>query len=100
MKAVWNNQVIAEADTQDLIYIEGNWYFPRQSVKKEMLLDSDTPYVCPWKGSCTYYSITAEGKINKDAAFSYLHPLPGAIKIVKKDFSDYIAFWQGVEVVE
>ncbi|MCA9327185.1 DUF427 domain-containing protein [Candidatus Saccharibacteria bacterium] len=100
MQAVWNDQVIAEADKEDLIYIEGNWYFPPSSVKFDMLEKSPTPYTCPWKGECQYYNVTADGQTNKDAAFSYSEPKPSAIERVHKDFSGYVAFWQGVEVTE
>lgn len=100
MKAVWNNQVIAEADKKDLIYIEGNWYFPPSSVRQEFLTNSDTPYTCPWKGQCQYYSIVADGQTNQDSAFCYPNPLPGALEIVKKDFSGYVAFWRDVVVGE
>jgi uncharacterized protein (DUF427 family) len=100
MKAVWNDQVIAEADKADLIYIEGNWYFPPSSTKKEFLKESDTPYTCPWKGDCQYFSVGQGDNWSQDSAFSYPNPKPGAIDIVKKDFSNYVAFWQDVTVSE
>ncbi|MCA9337688.1 DUF427 domain-containing protein [Candidatus Saccharibacteria bacterium] len=100
MKAVWNGKVVAEADKKDLIYIEGNWYFPPASVKKDMLRKSETPYTCPWKGECQYFDV-GDGKTwSKDSAFSYPNPKPSAIDIVKKDFSNYVAFWQDVQVEE
>ncbi|MBP7858039.1 MAG: DUF427 domain-containing protein [Candidatus Saccharimonadales bacterium] len=98
MQAVWNGTVIAEADKNDLIYIEGNWYFPPTSVQHELLSESPTPYTCPWKGKCQYYTVTVDGQANADAAWSYPEPLPTAIERVHKDFSGYIAFWRGVEV--
>lgn len=100
MKAVWNNQVIAEAEKGDLIYIEGNWYFPPSAVNRELLQTSDTPYTCPWKGECQYFNIVVNGEVNQDAAFSYPEPKPSAIEIVKKDFSNYIAFWRDVQVAD
>jgi uncharacterized protein (DUF427 family) len=100
MKAVWNNQVIAEADRQDLIYIEGNWYFPPASVKQEFLRKSDTPYTCPWKGVCQYFNVGEGEGAGKDDAWSYPAPLPSAIDTVKKDFSNYIAFWRSVQVTD
>jgi uncharacterized protein (DUF427 family) len=100
MKAIWNEQIIAEANKEDLIYIEGNWYFPPTSVKSELLGKSNTPYTCPWKSECQYYSLMVNGQINKDAAFCYPRPLPSAIDRVKKDFSGYIAFWNGVQITE
>ncbi len=100
MKAVWNDKVIAETDKENLIYIEGNWYFPPDSVDMSLLQESNTPYTCPWKGECQYFTITVNDLVNKDAAFCYPNPKPTAIEIVKKDFSRYIAFWQGVTVAE
>lgn len=100
MKATFNGQTIAKADKADLIYIEGNWYFPPSSVKMDLLQESDTPYTCPWKGECQYYSVTVDGKTSEDAAFCYPKPKDSAIDTVKKDFSGYIAFWRGVEVSE
>lgn len=100
MKAVWNNKVIAEADKADLIYIEGNWYFPPSSVKQEFLRKSDTPYTCPWKGVCQYFDVGDGHDWTKDDAWSYPEPKQSAIETVKKDFSDYIAFWRSVSVTE
>jgi uncharacterized protein (DUF427 family) len=104
MKAVWNGVTIARADKDDLIYIEQNWYFPPESVNKEYLRKSDTPYTCPWKGVCQYFDV-GEGSGNdeswsKDSAWSYPHPLPTAIDRVHKDFSNYVAFWRGVTVMD
>ena len=100
MKAIWNDQTIAEADKEDLIYIERNWYFPPDSVKQEFLRKSDTPYTCPWKGDCQYFDIVIDGQTDKDAAFSYPEPKPSAIETVKKDFANYVAFWRDVQVTE
>lgn len=98
MKAIWNNQVIAEASKDKLIYIEGNWYFPPDSVKQEFLQKSDTPYTCPWKGVCQYFNVGQGDKWSPDSAWSYPEPVPDAIKTVKKDFSNYVAFWRDVAV--
>lgn len=100
MKAIWNDQVIAEADRDDLIYIEQNWYFPPSSVKQDFLRKSDTPYTCPWKGVCQYFDVGEGDTWSKDVAFSYPEPLPSAIEQVKKDFSNYVAFWRDVTVTE
>lgn len=100
MRAVWNDAVIAEADKDKLIYIEQNWYFPPDSVNFDLLNKSDTPYTCPWKGECQYFTITVDGQTNEDAAFSYPEPKPTAIDMVHKDFSNYVAFWRGVTVAE
>jgi uncharacterized protein (DUF427 family) len=100
MKAIWNDQVIAEADKDDLIYIEQNWYFPPSSVKTEFLQKSDTPYTCPWKGVCQYFNVVSADQTSEDNAWSYPDPLPSAIETVKKDFKDYVAFWRDVQVTE
>lgn len=98
MKALWKDQVIAEADKNDLIYIEGNWYFPPTSVNQDYLKKSDTPYTCPWKGVCQYFDVGQDDEWSKDNAWCYPEPLPSAIETVHKDFSGYIAFWQDVQV--
>lgn len=100
MKATWKDNVIAEADKTDLIYIEGNWYFPPDSVNKEFLQESPTPYTCPWKGVCQYFNVGQGDDWSKDNAWSYPEPLPGALDIVKKDFAGYVAFWNDVSVTE
>lgn len=100
MKAIWKDQIVAEADKDDLIYIEGNWYFPPDSIKTEFFQKSDTPYTCPWKGECQYFSVGKGSDVSKDSAFSYPKPLPNAIERVKKDFSNYVAFWQDIVVEE
>lgn len=100
MQAVWNGSVVADANRDSLIYIEGNWYFPPDNVNAELLSASDTPYTCPWKGECQYFDIVVDGQKNPDAAFSYPHPLPSAIERLHKDFSGYVAFWKGVDVRE
>jgi uncharacterized protein (DUF427 family) len=100
MKAVFNDTVIAEAPKEDLIYIEGNWYFPPSSVKQEWLRKSDTPYTCPWKGVCQYFDVGQGDDWQRDNAFSYPTPKPSAIDTVKKDFSNYVAFWRDVQVTD
>ncbi|KQV07129.1 DUF427 domain-containing protein [Leifsonia sp. Root112D2] len=100
MKAVLNDTVIAEAPESDLIRIEGNWYFPPASVKSELLVASDTPYTCPWKGECQYFSVKDGENLLQDRAFSYPHPYPTAFERVGKDFSGYVAFWKDVQVSE
>ncbi len=100
MKAVFNDVVVAEADKTDLIFIEGNWYFPPSSVKTEYFIMTDTPYTCPWKGVCQYYTVKVGDQEGKDNAWTYPDPFPTAIDRVKKDFSGYFAFWQGIQVTE
>lgn len=100
MKVVWNGNTIAEAPKEELIYIEGNWYFPPSSVNADYLVKSDTPYTCPWKGVCQYFTITDGTTTAQDDAWSYPDPLPSAIEQVKKDFSNYVAFWRSAVVEE
>lgn len=100
MKAIWNNQVIAETDKDELIYIEGNWYFPPRRVSQKLLMKSSTPYTCYWKGDCQYFTILVNDEECKDCAWTYPKPLQSALDMVKKNFSNYIAFWHGVQVTE
>lgn len=92
MKAIWNNQVIAESD--DIINVEGNSYFPIEAVNKEFLIESDTQTVCPWKGTASYYSLQVDNTTNQDAAWYYSKPKPLADGIKNR-----VAFWKGVQVV-
>lgn len=92
-KAIWNGQTIAESD--DLVNVEGNYYFPVSSLDKSYIQESKTESVCPWKGTANYYSLTVEGKENKDAAWYYSTPKDAA-----KEIKDRVAFWKGVDVVD
>ena len=92
MKAKWNGAVIAESDST--VVVEGNHYFPADSVRKELLEPSSTTTVCPWKGTAHYYSVVVEGKENRDAAWYYPTPKEKAAEI-----RGHIAFWRGVDVV-
>ena len=100
MKAVLGDVVIADAPKEDLISIEGNWYFPPSSVNTDLLVESPTPYHCPWKGDCQYYSVKDGDTLLQDRAFSYPNPIPTAFDRVGKDFSGYITFWKEVRFVE
>ncbi|TVR77494.1 MAG: DUF427 domain-containing protein [Chitinophagaceae bacterium] len=91
MKAIWNNTVIAESN--DTINIEGNHYFPKDSVKSEYLKPSDTKTTCFWKGEAAYYSVEVNGEINKDAAWYY-----PKTKDAAKNIEGRIAFWKGVSI--
>ncbi len=91
MKAIWNNEVIAESN--DTIVIEGNHYFPLSAVNKDYLESSLTHTTCPWKGTASYYSLKVNGNVNKDAAWYYPQPKEAAAQI-----KDYVAFWKGVKV--
>lgn len=98
MRATLNDTVIAEADESELISIEGNWYFPPSSIKPGFLSESPTPYTCPWKGACQYYTVSVGDERYPDRAWSYPELRPGAIERVGKDFAGYVAFWKEVQV--
>ncbi len=89
--ATWNGTVIAESD--DTVVVEGNHYFPKDSVRQELLRESDTHSVCPWKGTASYYSLEVDGQTNPDAVWYYPEPKDAA-----KHITDHVAFWRGVEV--
>jgi uncharacterized protein (DUF427 family) len=91
VQAVWNDQVIA--DSEDTIVVEGNHYFPRESVRQDVLRDSDTQTRCPWKGLASYFSLEVDGKVNSDAAWSYPEPKEAAGNI-----KGHVAFWKGVDI--
>ena len=93
MKASWNNTVIAESD--DTVVVEGNHYFPRDSVAAGYLADSESTSVCPWKGTASYYSVVVDGATNEDAAWFYPDPKDAAAEI-----RDRIAVWKGITVSE
>jgi len=73
MKAIWNGKVIA--DSNDIVNVEGNSYFPFESVSKNYLKESDTHTVCHWKGTATYYNLEVEGKTNPDAVLVLSQPM-------------------------
>lgn len=100
MKALWNDTVIAEADKDELIRIEGNWYFPPHALHTKFFQNNEHHTTCFWKGEASYYTLVIHEKVNESAAWYYPKPLPGAIKQVKQDFTNYVAFWRGVEVRE
>jgi len=91
MKAIWNNQIIAESDKNQVV--EGNHYFPAESIKKEFFLESQTHTTCPFKGIASYYNVNVEGNENKDAAWFYPEVKAGFTTI-----KGYVAFWKGVTV--
>jgi uncharacterized protein (DUF427 family) len=90
-RALWNGKVIAETDKYEMV--EGNVYFPPETVKRELLKPSDHHTVCGWKGTASYYTIVVDGQENRDAAWYYPDPKPAAANI-----KDHIAFWHGVKV--
>lgn len=91
VRAFWNGAVIAESD--DTVVIEGRHYFPREAVREDLLVPSETTTVCPWKGRASYYSIEVDGKINRDAAWYYPSPTSAASSIAGR-----IAFWRDVKI--
>ena len=91
MKATWNNTIIAESD--DTVVVEGNHYFPLSALKSELVEDSETTTVCPWKGTAHYYHVVVDGERNADAAWYYPDPKPAASQIGGR-----VAFWRGVIV--
>ncbi|HEY9478088.1 MAG TPA: DUF427 domain-containing protein [Microbacteriaceae bacterium] len=103
MKAILGDTVIAEAPESELISIEGNWYFPPASVRSDLLVSSSTPYTCPWKGACQYFSVkdpSAEGRMLQDQAWSYPSPIASSFTRVGQDYTDYVAFWKNIKVVD
>lgn len=90
-KAIWNDEVIAESD--DTVVVEGNTYFPRSSVREDVLVPSDTHTVCPWKGKASYYTLRLNGHTTPDAAWFYPEPKPDARAV-----RDRVAFKKEVHV--
>jgi uncharacterized protein (DUF427 family) len=91
MKAIWNNAEIADSD--ETVVVEGNHYFPPESVNKDYLQPSPTHTTCPWKGEASYYNVVVNGETNKDAAWYYPEPKDAAAEIKNR-----VAFWRGVVV--
>ena len=90
-KATWGGKVIAESNATK--EIEGNQYFPPDSVKKEFLKPSSHTSECPWKGTAHYYTLEVNGMRNDNAAWFYPAPKSAAAEI-----KDHVAFWKGVHV--
>jgi uncharacterized protein (DUF427 family) len=93
MKAIWNGETLAESEAT--VVVEGNHYFPADSLKKEFFSRSEKQTTCPWKGVASYYDIEVAGRRNEGAAWFYPEPKPAAAEIAGR-----VAFWKGVEVVE
>ena len=91
MKATWKGAVLAESD--ETVVVEGNQYFPEDSIKREHFRESETHTVCPWKGTASYYDVVVNGETNKDAAWYYPEPKDAA-----KEIKGRVAFWRGVKV--
>ena len=92
-KAIWNGKVIAQSN--ETVIIEGNHYFPRESIEAKFFSESDTQTICPWKGAASYFDVTVDGDENSDAAWYYANPSEAA-SVIK----GYVAFWRGVQVVQ
>lgn len=91
MRATWNGVVLAESDAT--VVVEGNHYFPPESVNREYFQDSDTHTTCAWKGLASYHTVVVAGEKNSDAAWYYPDPKDAAAEI-----KDHVAFWNGVTV--
>ena len=91
MQATWNGTVIAESD--DTVLVEGNYYFPADSLKREFIAFSNHKTSCAWKGQASYYSLMVNGELNTDAVWYYADPKPEAEAIRNR-----VAFWKGVQV--
>ena len=90
-RALWNGTVIAESDRFETV--EGNVYFPRESIRAGNFRDSTTTTICPWKGTTHYFDVVVDGQVNRDAAWYYPEPKPAAANI-----AGHVAFWKGVKV--
>jgi uncharacterized protein (DUF427 family) len=90
-RAIWNGTVLA--DSPDTVVVEGNHYFPADSIKREHFQPSDKHTECPWKGTASYYTVSVNGQTNPDAAWYYPDPKPAAAQIKGR-----VAFWKGVKV--
>lgn len=91
MKAIWKNAVLAESD--HTVVVEGNHYFPPESVSREYFRESQTHTTCSWKGVASYFDVVVNGQVNRDAAWYYPDP-----KAAAKQIKNRIAFWRGVKV--
>jgi len=91
MKAIWNNVILADSDKT--LVIEGNHYFPLDSIKKEYFKEIDMRSTCPWKGEASYYDVVVDEQINKGSAWYYPEPKEAA-----KEIKDHVAFWKGIEI--
>ncbi len=91
-RAMFDGQVIAESD--DVKVVEGMTYFPLDSVRRELLVDSPVTSRCFWKGKATYWHVQGQDDIAQNAAFAYERPWP----LAKNLMTDRMAFWHGVEV--
>ena len=91
MKAIWKDTVVAESD--DTVVVEGNHYFPEDSLDRKYVTFSNHKTTCPWKGTASYYSLLVAGELNPDAVWYYPDPKPEARMVRGR-----VAFWKGVKV--
>ena len=91
MRAMWNDQILAESEATRVV--EGNHYFPPNSLRRQFFRDSATTSVCGWKGTAHYYDLEVDGQVNRDAAWYYPAPKDAA-----REIAGYVAFWKGVRV--
>ena len=91
VKAIWNGQVIAESDSTEVV--DGNHYFPPDSIRHDHFRESAAQTVCGWKGTASYYDIDVNGDVNQQAAWYYPDP-----KSAAENIKGYVAFWKGVQV--
>ena len=91
MRAVWQDTIIAQSD--DIVEVEGNAYFPLAALDRRYVVDSNTHTTCAWKGVASYYSIKVGDAVNADAAWFYPRPKPGAEAVAGR-----VAFWRGIKV--
>lgn len=91
VKAIWNDSVLAESN--ETTFVEGNHYFPPDSINKEYFVETETRTTCPWKGKASYYTIRVNGSENPDAAWYYPRPSSAAAYL-----RNYVAFWRGVKI--
>jgi len=91
MRAIWNGGILADSD--DIVMVEGNAYFPMATLDRSLAKDSATRSTCRWKGVANYFDIVVDGQVNKDAAWFYAEPKKGAEQVAGR-----VAFWKGVKV--
>jgi uncharacterized protein (DUF427 family) len=98
VRATIDGTVIAEAAQDELVRIEGNWYFPPSALRPGALAESPTPYHCSWKGDCQYFDVVTPDGTRADGAWSYPVLKPSAVERVGRDFAGFVAFSRGVTV--
>jgi len=92
-KATWNGALLAQAEADAVHVVEGNVYFPPESVDHSYLRESKTETFCHWKGTASYFDVVVDGEVNRDAAWFYAAPKPEAAHL-----GGHVAFWKGVLV--